>query len=134
MGRRAHLRLLLDTHALLWFLLGDERLPERARAAILEPSAHVFVSAVSAMEVATKFRLGKLPAADFLVRNWARLMADQLFEELPISTAHALRAGMLAIPHRDPFDRLLIAQSQAEEAALVSNEAAFDQWGVIRLW
>lgn len=128
------MRLLLDTHALIWFFLGDERLSPRARVAILDSDATILVSAASAMEIATKHRIGKLPQAERLVLDLPRMVAEQGFDDLPITTGHALRAGMLAIPHRDPFDRLLIAQSQMEEAALVSNEAAFDQRGAIRLW
>ena len=128
------MKLLLDTHALIWFLLGDERLSFRARAAILDPDATILVSAVSAMDIATKHRIGKLPQAERLALDLPRMIAEQGFDDLPITTGHALRAGMLAIPHRDPFDRLLIAQSQMEEAALVSDEAAFDAWGAIRLW
>jgi PIN domain nuclease of toxin-antitoxin system len=86
------------------------------------------------MEIATKHRIGKLPEAEALVRDLPRFVAEQGFDDMPITGAHALRAGMLAIPHRDPFDRLLIAQSQIEQAPLVSNESAFDQWGAIRLW
>ena len=128
------MRLLLDTHALIWFFLGDERLSPRARAAMLDPDATILVSAASAMEIATKHRIGKLPQAERLVLDLPEMIAEQGFDHLPITTAHALRAGLLAIPHRDPFDRLLIAQSHMEEAALVSNEAAFDHWGAIRLW
>ncbi len=128
------MKLLLDTHALIWFFLGDERLSAHARSAILAPGASVLVSAASAMEIATKHRIGKLPGAEILVLDLPRLMAEQGFDDLPITSAHALRAGMLAIPHRDPFDRLLIAQSQVEGATLVSNESVFDHWGAIRLW
>lgn len=128
------MKLLLDTHALIWFFAGDERLSPRARDAILDPRALVHISAASAMEIATKHRLGKLPQAETLVRDLVTMADEQGFAPLPVTLAHALRAGALTVPHRDPFDRLLIAQSQIEQAALVSNEALFDDWGVDRLW
>jgi len=127
-------KLLLDTHALIWFFAGDERLSPRARDAILDPRALVHISAASAMEIASKHRLGKLSQAETLVRDLVTMADEQGFAALPVTLAHALRAGALTVPHRDPFDRLLIAQSQIEQAALVSNEALFDDWGVDRLW
>ena len=112
------MRLLLDTHALIWFFLGDERLSARARAAILDPDATILLSAASAMEIAAKHRFGKPPQAERLVRDLSRMIAEQGFGDRPITTGHALRAGLLAIPHRDPCDRLLIDQSQMEGARL----------------
>jgi PIN domain nuclease of toxin-antitoxin system len=85
------------------------------------------------MEISTKFRLGKLPHAVLLASNLAEYVADQGFMELPISIAHATRAGNLAIAHKDPFDRLLIAQSLVEKASLVSNEVLFDAFGIQRV-
>ena len=86
------------------------------------------------MEVATKFRIGKLPQARILVQDFEAILANQGFSELPISIRHARRAGEMGIAHKDPFDRLLIAQSQIEEMVLVSNEALFDSFAVQRLW
>jgi PIN domain nuclease of toxin-antitoxin system len=128
------MRLLLDTHALLWWLAGDARLSARARAAITDEVNIVFVSAASAWEVATKVRLGKLPGAEFLAQEFQEHLARQNFRALVISVEHAQRAGSLPGPHKDPFDRMLIAQSQAENFTLVSNEIVFDRYGVVRLW
>ena len=86
------------------------------------------------MEITTKFRLGKLPEAKGLADRLAIMAHEQNFNELPITVAHAQIAGGLPIPHKDPFDRLLIAQAQLERATLVSNEALFDMFGVRRLW
>lgn len=128
------MRLLLDTHALLWWLAGDVQLSVAARGAIADPANQVFVSAASAWEVATKHRLGKLPHAGPLALDFAGAVAQQGFEELPISLEHGQDAGALPGAHRDPFDRMLIVQALGERMALVSNEQAFDTWGVTRIW
>jgi PIN domain nuclease of toxin-antitoxin system len=128
------LRLLLDTHALIWWLLGDDALSRRAREAIADEANDVAVSAASAMEVATKFRIGKLPEAALLAQDFEAIIADQGFIELPISVHHARLAGEMNIAHKDPFDRLLIAQALAEDMVLVSNETLFDSFSVKRLW
>ncbi|MCR4522049.1 MULTISPECIES: type II toxin-antitoxin system VapC family toxin [Bosea] len=128
------MRLLLDTHALIWWLAGDDALSNRAREAIADEANSVAVSAASAMEVATKFRIGKLPDAALLAQDFETIIADQGFVELPIAIRHAVRAGEMNITHKDPFDRLLIAQAQAEDMTLVSNEALFDGFAVKRLW
>ena len=128
------LKLLLDTHALIWWLAGDGALSERAREAIEDEANSVAVSAASAMEVASKFRIGKLQNAALLAQNFETIIADQGFTELPITVRHARLAGEMKIAYKDPFDRLLIAQSQADGLVLVSNEALFDTFAVQRLW
>lgn len=128
------MRLLLDTHALIWWLAGDDALNRKARDAIADVANGVFVSAASAMEVATKFRIGKLPGAALLAQDFEGIVAEQGFAELPITVHHARLAGEMAIAHKDPFDRLLIAQALAEDMVLVSNEALFDAAAVKRLW
>lgn len=128
------LRLLLDTHALIWWLAGDEALSAPARDAIADEANRVAVSAASAMEIATKFRIGKLPAAALLAQNFEAIIADQSFDELAITVQHARLAGGMNIAHKDPFDRLLIAQAQTEDMMLISNEALFDGFAVKRLW
>ncbi len=128
------MKMLLDTHALLWWLAGDETLSQKARDEIGNTDNEIMVSAASAMEVATKFRIGKLPEAAYLARNFREAIGDQGFSELGISVRHALLAGEMAIPHKDPFDRLLMAQAMLEDLVLVSNEAVFDEFGVRRLW
>ena len=128
------MRLLLDTHALIWWLAGDEKLSLRARDAIADEANTVAVSAASAMEVATKHRIGKLPDAALLAQDFESIVADQGFSELSISVRRARLAGEMGIAHKDPFDRLLIAQALAEDMVLVSNEARFDDSAVKRLW
>jgi len=128
------LRLLLDTHALIWWLAGDEKLGRRARESISDEANLVVVSAASAMEVATKFRIGKLPDAALLAQDFEAIIASQGFTELGISVRHAHLAGEMGIDHKDPFDRLLIAQALSEDLALVSNEARFDDFAVTRVW
>ncbi|MFD1192813.1 MULTISPECIES: type II toxin-antitoxin system VapC family toxin [Phenylobacterium] len=128
------MRLLLDTHALLWWLAGDEALSHPARQAIADPANPVFVSAASLWEITTKHRLGKLPGVAAIAHDLEAVVADNGFEPLPISLRHGQVAGSLPGPHRDPFDRMLIAQAMGENLTLVSNEAAFDVYGVSRLW
>ena len=128
------MRLLLDTHALLWWLDGNEAMALRVRTVVDAPDSVVFVSAASAWEIATKHRIGKLPVAARIVGRLSEVLARQNFLELPITLAHAERAGMLVGEHRDPFDRLLIAQALCETLTLVSNERLFDSFGVPRLW
>ena len=128
------MRLLLDTHAFLWWISGNRRLAGAARRAIEDDGNHVAVSAASAWEVATKHRLGKLPGSEALARDVAGAIASQGFEELAITVHHAERAGRLAGPHRDPFDRMLIAQALAHDLTVVSIDTVFDRYGVDRLW
>ncbi len=126
--------LLLDTHAFLWWLAGDRKLPRRIREAIADPDEEVIVSAVSAWEITTKYRLGKLPGASAIVTDIAGAIASQSFTPLAVTVVHAQRAGALIGDHRDPFDRMLIAQARSEDLILVSNEEIFDAFGVTRRW
>lgn len=130
----ADLKLLLDTHALLWWFGGDARLPARVRAAIDDEEVEIWVSAASAYELTFKQRRGKLPEANALVARFADWIEEEGFRPLPIDVSHATAAGRLPIPHGDPWDRLLIAQALVENLTLVSNEELFDQTGVDRLW
>jgi PIN domain nuclease of toxin-antitoxin system len=126
--------LLLDTHTLLWWLAGDRRLSAKAREAIGDEANEVFVSAASTWEIATKIRIGKLPAPALAGGGLTRAIAAQGFETIAITADHGERAGSLRGTHRDPFDRMLIAQAQAEAMAIVSNETLFDEFGVTRMW
>lgn len=128
------MRLLLDTHALIWWLAGDDALSRRAREAIGDEANSIAVSAASAMEVSTKFPISKLPGAALLAQEFEAIIAEQSFTELAITVHHARLAGQMNIAHKDPFDRLLIAQAQAEDMVLVSKETLFDGFGVKRLW
>jgi len=127
-------RLLLDTHALLWWLDGDRRLSRKARTAIGAEINSVIVSAASAWEITTKARLGKLPGAIDVASDVAGCVAGQGFSTLDITILHAQRAGRLPGDHRDPFDRMLIAQAQLEDLSLVSDDRVFDRYGVTRFW
>lgn len=128
------MRVLLDTHALLWWLAGDVRLSDAARATIADETNDIYVSAASAWEVSTKHRLGKLPTAGPLAVDFARVVQQQDFKELPITLAHGQVAGSLEGDHRDPFDRMLVAQAREEKMALVSNDSLFDSFGLARVW
>ena len=128
------MRLLLDTHALLWWWTDDERLSRKARAAIADDRNEVFVSAASAWEVAIKQRLGKLPGLPDAEARFVELVAADGFMTLPMSQHHALRAGGYAQPHRDPFDRMLAAQSEIEGLTLVTCDAALAAFAGRRLW
>jgi PIN domain nuclease of toxin-antitoxin system len=125
--------ILLDTHAFLWFATGDEALSIVARDAITTTS-DVFVSAASAWEVRTKYRLGRLSSAAVLAHDLRAAVERLELTELPIDFADGDLAGALAGTHRDPFDRMLIAQSLNHELSLVSNETVFDDFGVTRIW
>lgn len=128
------MRLLLDTHALLWWLDDNPRLSTAARNAIAERANVIFASAVSAYEISYKFLSGRLPDAARVAQNFDGVMEDEGFATLALASMHAQAAGLLDIPHRDPFDRMLIAQAQIEGLTLVSNESLFDKFGVRRLW
>jgi PIN domain nuclease of toxin-antitoxin system len=125
---------LLDTHALLWWLFDDRRLSRRARAVLKEPKNQIFVSSASAWEIATKFRLGRLDSAKPLFDDFSGWMARARFSELLISSAHAMRAGTWGVEHRDPFDRLLAAQSSQDELRLISRDPVFADFGLEPLW
>jgi PIN domain nuclease of toxin-antitoxin system len=128
------LRLLLDTHAFIWWLLDSPRLGRTAHAAIEERANVIFVSAATAWEIATKHRLGKLNGIGSLEADIVAAIRGEGFEEIAVTVAHGERAGRLPGPHRDPFDRMLVAQAQAEDLAIVSNEVLFDRFGVRRVW
>jgi PIN domain nuclease of toxin-antitoxin system len=127
-------RVLLDTHAFLWWLDGDRRLARGARRVIEDEGTVVLVSAATAWEITTKARIGKLPGALAVAADVVGCIIAQAFTSFPITVDHAARAGNLPGPHRDPFDRMLIAQAQAESLAIVGNEAVFDAYGVPRIW
>ena len=128
------MHLLLDTHALIWWMSDNPALPNAARNAILDQRNTIVVSAASAWEMATKVRLGRLPVDAEIMRNFDEYLAHSRFENLSITTAHGLKAGHLPGPQMDPFDRMLIAQAQMEDLTIVSNETMFDSYGVRRIW
>jgi PIN domain nuclease of toxin-antitoxin system len=128
------LKLLLDTHALLWWWMENPRLAARARTAIDDPAASVYVSVATVWEIAIKHGLGKLTLDSRVIDDLRSGDAFDRIIELPIRREHAVDAGLLSISHKDPFDRLLIAQATIEGLTLVSNERLFDRFGVSRLW
>ncbi len=128
------MRVLLDTHALLWVAFRKELLSSRARHLIQSQRNEVFVSAASAWEIATKYRLGKLDQAQALVDDFVPVIQSAGYLPLPISLEHALRAGRLTPEHKDPFDRMIAAQSIHEDLALISNDERLDIFGVRREW
>lgn len=125
---------LLDTHTFLWWVLGEPALSRTARRFIANPANQIFVSAASAWEISTKYRLGKLPAAAQLVSRFPQIILDQGFVPLAITIVHSILAGAFEAPHRDPFDRMLAAQSLAEDMPLLSDDARIDQFGATRIW
>jgi PIN domain nuclease of toxin-antitoxin system len=101
---------------------------------IAETKNTLIVSAASAWEIAIKVRLGKLATATDLAADFSGVIEREGFQLLAISAEHAIRAGLLPGPHKDPFDRMLVAQAQAEIIPIISNEASFEHYGVRRLW
>jgi PIN domain nuclease of toxin-antitoxin system len=128
------LKLLLDTHTLLWWWKDDPRLSKRAAKAIADEANIVLVSAASAWEIATKHRIGKLPGAESAIRDFNELIVVDGFGHLAVSYQHAIKAGGFDIVHRDPFDRMLAAQSIIEGAALVTDDAAMKLFCVKCFW
>jgi len=127
-------RFLLDTHVLLWWLFGDAKLSVSAHHVIRAPENTILVSSASGWEIATKYRLGKLPHADEAVHNLPNLLRKSRMDVLPITMEHALAAGALPGPHCDPFDRMLIAQGQIEGVAIITSDQIFKQYQVEVVW
>ena len=128
------MRFLLDTHAFLWWISDSRRLSALAYGAVADEENDIAVSAASAWEIATKHRLGRLPSADALAYDIGVYIARQGFDEMSITVDDASRAGALPQYHRDPFDRMLIAQALSRNIVLISNESLFDHYGAQRLW
>lgn len=128
------MKVLLDTHALLWLLLEPAKLSTRVRELLADVTTDVVVSSATAWEIATKHRIGKLPHAADVVRGYADHLRTVMATELLISSAHALLAGAFKHTHKDPFDRLLAAQSTLEAIPLVSNDPAFESFPIAPLW
>jgi len=128
------MRYLLDTHALLWWWTDDQQLSPLARSVIETQTNEIVVSAASAWEIATKHRLGKLAEANEAVQRFNELVAADGFEHLPVSYLHALRAGSYACQHRDPFDRMLAAQTDLGALVLLTCDSAFAAFGTRVAW
>jgi PIN domain nuclease of toxin-antitoxin system len=128
------MRLLLDTHALLWYLVNHPRLSAAAKAAISDPANERWLSPISLFEIAIKVRLGKLPLhAPFAALFPAQLIANHI-EVLPLQLAHIEPLTSLPLHHKDPFDRLIASTAIVEGLTLISADAAFDAYGLTRLW
>ncbi|MBR8835327.1 MAG: type II toxin-antitoxin system VapC family toxin [Stigonema ocellatum SAG 48.90 = DSM 106950] len=123
---------LIDTHIFLWWLFDDPKLHTESRDIIRNLDHRILVSSASAWEIATKYRIGKLPEAKQLVEQYSQILHQAKFIELAITTAHALRAGSLPIAHRDPFDRMIMAQAELESLPVITYDAAF-QTGLIQV-
>jgi PIN domain nuclease of toxin-antitoxin system len=128
------MRVLLDTHALLWAAFRKDLLSARAQKLIEAPANEIVISAASAWEIATKYRLGKLPHAQALVEDFVPRVTAAGYVLLSISVEHALRAGRLPADHKDPFDRMLAAQAIHEDLPLVSNDERLEIFGARREW
>jgi PIN domain nuclease of toxin-antitoxin system len=120
-------RLLLDTHILLWWLADDPALPAAARTAIGDPASEVFVSAASAWEIAIKHALGRL---DFPIAQMTAILDEAGFTPLGIEVAHGVIAGALPPHHNDPFDRILVAQAQHEGMTIVTVDTMIRRYAV----
>jgi PIN domain nuclease of toxin-antitoxin system len=125
--------ILLDTHILIWSMVEPDRLSHRARLAVENPKNRVLISAAVAWELSIKVKAGKFSPVS-IIDKLDRLLRQAAFLELPITIEHATRAGSLALHHRDPFDRLLIAQALSLQIPIVSADAIIDKYGVERLW
>lgn len=127
------MQVLLDTHAVIWWLEGAKRLSKRASLIISSKENFILIPAAVGWELAIKVNLGKFntPA---VVQELHQLVAREGFAELPISLEHAVRAGLLPLHHRDPFDRLLVAQAQALGAPILSADRGLDAYDVRRIW
>jgi PIN domain nuclease of toxin-antitoxin system len=128
------MKILFDSHALVWYLRGDKRLPARMRELIDDDSVEAFVSAVCAWEMASKVRRGKWLEASEIAHSIEQVTSTMEFTPLPISVRHAQIAGLLPGRHRDPFDRMLAAQAQVEGLPLLTADPAFDDFGIQVLW
>lgn len=128
------MHLLLDTHALLWWFTNDDRLSASVHDTIVDMENQIYVSTASAWEIATKQRIGKLDGVPEAAVRFPELVAADGFLHLPISYLHALRAGHYQVEHRDPFDRMLAAQSELERMTLATRDPAFALFGIETIW
>jgi len=127
-------KVLLDTCALIWATLSPSSLSREARETIADEGNVILVSAASAWEIATKVRLGKLPGAEKLARDYLDVMQDAGYTLLDLDSASALRAGRLVAEHRDPFDRMIAAQALGQDIPILSPDPQLDKFGVRRIW
>jgi PIN domain nuclease of toxin-antitoxin system len=127
-------RVLLDTHAFVWFALNDSRLTSTARTCLADPATEVLLSPASYWEIAIKVSLGKYVLSDPFETFLNTQIQINNLTVLPISVAHAGRVASLPLHHRDPFDRLLVAQALVEQIPIVSTDSTLDLYGIGRIW
>lgn len=123
-------RYLLDTHALIWLATDADQIPAALRTEITDAES-LFVSAASGYEIAQKTRMGRLPHGGLVLTRWEHLLGALLATEMPLSVAHMRAAGALAWDHRDPFDRMLVAQAQHEGLVLVTKDDRIRAFGEV---
>ena len=128
------MRYLLDTHVFLWWLFDDPKLSSISQSIIRDPKNIICISSASAWEIATKYRLGKLPEAGEVATDIIGWIQKACFESMPITTEHAQLAGSWRVNHRDPFDRMLAAQSKIESSVLVTIDKAFELFEIEKIW
>jgi len=124
---------LLDTHVLVWWFENAPMLSKRASAILSGPDNSLHVSAAVGWEIAIKVNLGKLRSVE-LIEDMTGFLEQEGWNELPVSLEHAVRAGLLPLHHRDPFDRLLVAQAQALNLPILSADRGLDEYDVRRMW
>lgn len=128
------MRLLLDTHAFLWFVTNDPQLSATAQALIADPTNDVYLSPASYWEIAIKVSIGKYPLTVPFETFFTTVILGNDFEVLPVEVRHAARLATLPMHHKDPFDRMIVAQALVEGMPVVSADPALDPYGVTRLW
>jgi PIN domain nuclease of toxin-antitoxin system len=128
------MRILVDTHVLIWAAIASPQLSERARAIIENEDSELLVSAATAWEIATKVRLGRLPQAKELESDFLSKVEEAGYELLPIDAALVLRAARMPGDHGDPFDRIIAAHAIAEDIPVISADRKLDGFGVRRIW
>jgi PIN domain nuclease of toxin-antitoxin system len=128
------MRLLLDTHVFLWWVYDDPKISNEVRALIFDVENTKYVSAVTAWELSIKASLGKLRLHSHLDKFFSKYTAENYFEVLPIELMHIYQTEHLPHHHKDPFDRLLVAQAKTESLQLISADTAFDAYGIKRVW
>jgi PIN domain nuclease of toxin-antitoxin system len=127
-------KVLLDTCTLIWATLSPSSLSHKAQEMIANEANVILVSAASAWEIATKVRLGRLPGAEKLERDYLEVIADAGYSQLAIDSDSALRAGRLVAGHGDPFDRMIAAQAIGQDIPVLSPDTQLDQFGTRRIW
>ncbi|HEY7353972.1 MAG TPA: type II toxin-antitoxin system VapC family toxin [Terriglobales bacterium] len=127
------MKVLLDTHVLFWWYSKPEKLSKRAVSMVTEGSNAVLISAATAWELSIKAAMGKVDALPLVV-DFSMFVDDEGFTELPVVASHAIRAGLLPLHHKDPFDRLLVAQAQDLNVPIISSDRGLDEYGIVRIW